>query len=500
MSKDTSDDSKTASDDSAAKEQAAASTWRFPAAFWFANLMELCERAAYYGFFVVLTLYLSRVAGFSDTETGFVAGLFYGGLYLLPPFVGGISDRIGFKAGLILAFSMLAVGYFFLGVVTTKPMVILFLFICMVGGSFIKPLITGTVAKTTNHANRARAYSLFYWVVNIGAFGGKTVVPWIRQGVGLEYVNFFSAAMAVVALIVALLIFKPAEAAEDRKTAGEVFRSAISVLSNKRLMVLTLIVSGFWVIQAQMYATMPKYVIRLLGEGAKPEWLANVNPLAVVICVVLVTQLMRKRKAVTSMLVGMLLMPFSAAAMAFSTTLVKYTGVEVNLWVTVLHPITVMMIVGIALQGLAECFISPRFLEYFSLQAPKGEEGTYLGFSHLHSFISAIVAFFMSGFLLEAYCPDPTKLGLINGLRNLQHVQVGNEHVFFQMPRFADIVEISDLTVAQRELFYANAHHIWYYFVAIGCTAGVALFFFRLVVNRLDKKSGRKDPGEIDHS
>lgn len=201
---------------------------------------------------------------------------------------------------------------------------------------------------------------------------------------------------------------------------------------------------------------------------------------------------MRKRRAVTSMLVGMLIMPFSAAAMAFSTTLVKYTGAEVNLWVTVLHPITVMMIVGIALQGLAECFISPRFLEYFSLQAPKGEEGTYLGFSHLHSFISAIVAFFMSGFLLEAYCPDPTKLFLIDGLRNLMHVQVGPEHVFFQMPRFADIAEISDLTAAQRDLFYSHAHHIWYYFVAIGFTAGVALFIFRLVVNRIDaKKRGR---------
>jgi len=35
--------------------------------------------------------------------------------------------------------------------------------------------------------------------------------------------------------------------------------------------------------------------------------------------------------------------------------------------------ITLMMIAGIVVQGLAECFISPRYLEYFSLQAPKGE-------------------------------------------------------------------------------------------------------------------------------
>jgi len=32
-------------------------------------------------------------------------------------------------------------------------------------------------------------------------------------------------------------------------------------------------------------------------------------------------------------------------------------------------------------------------MEYFSLQAPKGEEGMYLGFSHLHSFLSSIFGF-----------------------------------------------------------------------------------------------------------
>ena len=436
-----------------------AQTWRFPKQFWLANLMELCERAAYYGFFIVLTLYLTDIAGFSDRETGFVAGIFYAGLYLLPPFVGALSDRMGFKKALLLAFGLLATGYFFLGVFHTKPAVLFFLFLAMVGGSFIKPLITGTVAKTTDKANRARAYSLFYWVVNIGSFSGKTVVPSIRQGIGLEYVNFFSAAMCVLALLVALFLFQPTEADSERKSLRDIFRSFWSILTNGRLMALTIIVSGFWIIQAQMYATMPKYVIRLLGKSAKPEWLANVNPLAVVLCVVVVTQLMRKRTAVASMLVGMVIMPFSAAAMALSTTLEAYTGSQVDFGIVTLHPLTVMMIVGIALQGLAECFISPRFLEYFSVQAPKGEEGTYLGFSHLHSFISAMAAFFMSGFLLEGYCPDPKTLP-------------------------------EGLTAAQRATYYAEAHHIWYYFVGIGFTAAIALIVFRLVTRRFDARHG----------
>lgn len=432
--------------------------WKFPMDFWLVNTMELFERAAYYGFFIVLTLYLTDIVGFSDKETGIVAGIFYAGLYLLPPFVGAVSDRIGFKNGLILAFSLLTFGYAMLGiqsVVESKAMVVLFLTVVMIGSSFIKPLITGTVAKTTTEANRARGYSLFYWVVNIGAFSGKTFVPFIRQGMGLRYVNFFSATMAFAALLFAIFVFKNIESKEERKSAKDVLRALVKILTNTRLITLTLIVAGFWTIQGQMYATMPKYIIRMVGQGARPEWLANVNPAVVVLFVVLITHWTRKYKAVTAMLMGMILMPFSALAMSAGPWLQHLSGDAIPFLGMVMHPFTIMMILGIAIQGLAECFISPRFLEFFSLMAPKGEEGVYLGFSHLHSFLSALVGFFMSGFLLDAYCPDPKTL-------------IG-------------------LTKAEQTARYAHAHYIWYYFVAIGFTAAVALFIFRLVTNRRDR-------------
>lgn len=432
--------------------------WKFPKDFWLANFMELCERAAYYGFFIVLTLYLTDIVGFTDTETGVVAGVFYALLYFLPPFVGAFSDKIGFKNGLILAFALLTIGYALLGLFHTKILVTIFLFITLVGGSFIKPLITGTVAKTTTEENRARGYALFYWVVNIGAFSGKTFVPYIRQGLGLEYVNFFSAGMAFLAMLFAIFVFKQIDTTHERKTIADVLNSLKKILAEPRLIILILIVSGFWIIQQQLYATMPKYVIRLLGEDAKPEWLANVNPAAVVLFVVLVTNLMKKRKAITSMLVGMMLMPFSAFAMSLSVPLQNAVGNSISIFgLFDMHPLTLMLIIGIAIQGLAECFISPRFLEYFSLQAPKGEEGAYLGFSHLHSFFSALAGFIMSGFLLDAYCPDPKTLP-------------------------------AGLTELERASYYSNAHVIWYYFLAIGLTAAIALFVFRHVTEKADKQ------------
>jgi MFS family permease len=112
-----------------------------------------------------------------------------------------------------------------------------------------------------------------------------------------------------------------------------------------------------------------------------------------------------------------------------------------------------MMIIGIGIQGLAECFISPRYLEYFSLQAPKGQEGIYLGFSHLYNFVSSLAGFIMSGFLLDAYCPDPKTLP-------------------------------AGLTEVQLAAYYSNAHYLWYYFIAIGCCAIVALMVFKYVTEK----------------
>ena len=49
---------------------------KFSQAFWVANTVELFERAAYYGVFIVITLYLSRILGFDDIQSAAIAGVF----------------------------------------------------------------------------------------------------------------------------------------------------------------------------------------------------------------------------------------------------------------------------------------------------------------------------------------------------------------------------------------------------------------------------------------
>ena len=99
--------------------------WHFPRTFWYTNGAELFERAAFYGMFIALTLFLTRRVGFSDVSAHWVGAAFASVLYLLPTFTGAVADKIGFRRALMLAFALLSVGYFSLGAFPTKPRVLL---------------------------------------------------------------------------------------------------------------------------------------------------------------------------------------------------------------------------------------------------------------------------------------------------------------------------------------------------------------------------------------
>ncbi|MFW9624343.1 MFS transporter [Bacteroides graminisolvens] len=446
----------------------------FTRAFWVSNTVELFERMAYYAVFIVLTIYLSSILGFNDFEASIISGLFSGGLYLLPILTGAYADKIGFRKSMITAFTMLTIAYLGLGALPTfleasglvtygsttqfnglpqsseRWIIVPVLVTLMIGGSFIKSIISASVAKETTEATRARGYSIFYMMVNIGAFTGKTVIDPLRDQIGDQayiYINYFAGAMTFIALLAVILLYKSAETAGEGKSMGDIGRGFLRIITNWRLLILILIVTGFWMVQQQLYATMPKYVIRMAGETAKPGWIANVNPFIVVCCVSFVTRLMARKSAITSMNIGMFLIPISALLMACGNLL----G---NDLLGSMSNITLMMILGIVVQALAECFISPRYLEYFSLQAPKGEEGMYLGFSHLHSFLSSIFGFGLAGILLTKYCPDPA------------------------------LFETREAWMAAS----AHAHYIWYYFAGIGLVAAFALLAFAKITNKMDKK------------
>jgi dipeptide/tripeptide permease len=151
------------------------------------------------------------------------------------------------------------------------------------------------------------------------------------------------------------------------------------------------------------------------------------------------------------------MIPFSALLMALSGLM----GEKVNLLGMALHPITLMMVLGIALQGFAECFMSPRYLEYASRQAPPGQEGLYMGYCHLNTFFAWLFGFVLSGYLLDAFCPDPKKLAA------------------------------AGLDASQVKAAYAHAPYLWYTFAGVGAAAFLGLLIFRVVTDRQDRMRAR---------
>jgi len=443
-------------------------SWSFPRTFWTGNAAELCERAAYYGTFIALRTYLIRVVGLDDVQAGVVAGLFGGWIYLVPFFTGAIADRMGFRNALILAFALLTVGYGALGVFSTLGPVLVGLAVIVLGGAFVKPVITGTVAKSSDVTNRARAFSIFYMVVNIGSFTGKTVVAPMRIQMGIDTVPFFSAGASLFALILVMIIYRPPDDSDAQpKNLNEVLQGMWMAMSNVRFLALMVITAGFWAIQGQLYASMPDYVLRMAGETYKPEWYANVNPLVVVIFVVAITQMVRTWKPQNSMLVAMALIPLSSLAMASSSWFrgnVSILGIEV-------HPITLMMVIGISIQGLAECFLSPKYLEYASKQAPRGKEGVFLGFAHINIFFAWIFGFIFSGYLLRAFCPEPSTLPA--AIREQHTLALAGQ---------APMPEV-----------YAHANYLWYAYSVIGVLSLLGLLLYIWVTNRIDARTGAVD-------
>lgn len=437
-------------------------TWRFPRMFWTGNAAELCERAAYYGTFIALRTYLIRVVGLDDVQAGVTAGMFGGWIYLVPFFTGALADRMGFRNALMLAFGLLTLGYGTLGFFHALGPVIVGLVLIVLGGAFVKPVITGTVSKSSDEVNRARAFSIFYMVVNIGSFTGKTVVAPMRIQMGVETVPFFSAGATLLGLILVAIMYFPDESPGGRtRTVKETLAGMWMAMSNIRFLMLILITAGFWAIQGQLYASMPDYVLRMAGETYKPEWYANINPLVVVLFVVLITQMIRNWKPQNAIMVAMCMIPLSAVSMAASAWFhgnVTILGLE-------MHPITFMMIIGISIQGLAECFLSPKWLEFASLQAPKGKEGTFLGFAHMNTFFAWIFGFIFSGFLLDRYCPEPGSL----------------------TPAVRAAHDAALLGQGPMPVEYAHAHYLWYAYVGVGLFSLMALIVFNAVTKHMDK-------------
>ena len=71
---------------------------------------------------------------------------------------------------LMTAFTLLGIGYFLAFQTTQYAAVFASLVIMGLGAGIFKPIISGTIAKTTNEKTSSLGFGVFYWSINLGAF------------------------------------------------------------------------------------------------------------------------------------------------------------------------------------------------------------------------------------------------------------------------------------------------------------------------------------------
>ncbi|WP_125778929.1 MFS transporter [Pseudoalteromonas rubra] len=219
----------------------------FSRAFYVANLMEIFERLAWYGFFAVSSVYMTTPSaqggvGFTDLERGAVQGIIPFFLYLLPVLTGALGDQLGYRKMFLLSFAIMAPGYYLLGQAQSFWPFFAALSLVALGAACFKPVVVGTISHSTNDSNRGLGFGIFYTMVNIGGFLGPLLAGALRA-ISWDAVFMMSACWILINFIPVLWFYRdPPSLKREKAPLGNVLKEAQSVLGNGRF-ALTLLVA-----------------------------------------------------------------------------------------------------------------------------------------------------------------------------------------------------------------------------------------------------------------
>lgn len=375
--------------------------------FWVAILMEFLERGAYYGVLSVLSVYFildpsEGGLGFSKSEAGTIMGTIQPLLYFLPILAGGIADRYGYRRILFFAFSCIGTGYLLTAMTESYIPVFCSMILMAVGAGFFKPVISGTIAKTTTPENSTLGFGIFYWSVNLGSFLVPLIAVPMLKSIGYHYIFYMAAAMGLILLLVNTFLYKEPqqEVAQSNRSISEVFKGIVEVLKDMKFIMLILIYSGFWILYFQMYGTVLWY----LGDHVdmtpvndsinsflslfvdNPNWSFDSEHVVVVnagiiICFqLIVSKLVQKTPALPTMIAGI----------SCGTLGMFILSLSDSPWI---------FLVGIITFTFGEMVTHPKFISYIGIISPPDKMALYMGYSFLYGVIGSFVGSFLGAWL-----------------------------------------------------------------------------------------------------
>lgn len=473
----------------------------FGRTFWMLNIMEMWERLAYYGLRVVAPIYIMQ----ADSPGGlhFTAGQ-KGRIYaawnftqsILPMFTGGYADRYGYKKTIAASITIKIAGYLMMANFRSFWGFLLGTLTLAAGTAIFKPGIQGSLAQTLDKKNASLGWSLFYALVNFGAWIGPYLAHYLK-GIGWPAVFYGCAAIVALNYLMLFTYKDPPSGASSDAGFVKVFLVTMRNLWDGRLIALILILAGFWMMMYQIWDLHPNFIVDWIDSTrvAKdlevlPDWLRNrmieqtdrgiqvsqeqmlnLNAFLIMLGVAWVGHFVRNLRRLTAMQFGIL--------MAIAGVLVA--GMTQSGYVFLL---------GILFFSLGEMLTGPKKNEYFGLIAPPGKKGLYLGYVNIPVAIGAGVGAIIAG---EVYGTRGEKAVL--ALRYIaERTPFGAERQWdgriatleqtLGLTRQEAFAKMQALTgqdpVRATDLLWQTYHPqiVWIPFALIGVASAVALYIF----------------------
>ena len=336
----------------------------FNKTFWVVNAFELFERGAYYGTMSVMAVHVVNNLAIDRATWGALYSFLIVLLYFIPLFSAALAQKIGFKQMLLVSFSLMIIGYialYFVAPGDFTALVIAFLFVG-IGAGLFKPIISASIAHVTPDEKRNLAYSIYYWMINLGAVLAPFVIFFAFPDVALYYYVFlFSTGLIVINIIILLTLFtNPIEPQPDLAVTSAMMR-IVPALRDKSFVILLVIYAGFWFMFAYNHTFLPNY---LYDFGRMPKWftvplLAIINPGTIVILGPYLGKRVEKYKSLNVMMFGMVIFIIGFGLNGMSSS-------------------QFLFVAGIIIFSIGEFIVHPGFISYVSKIAPKDKVAIYL--------------------------------------------------------------------------------------------------------------------------
>lgn len=475
----------------------------FTRPFWLASAMELFERWAWYGLFAVLALYLTGstddgALGFSHIERGEIMSYVTFILYLLPIITGAISDKIGYKLSLIIAYALLMIGYYFMGEVSSYNSVFLMFLVVAIGAAIFKPVASAIVTKSTNDKNSSFGFGVFYMMVNIGGFFGPLFSGKLRDAYGWKIVFIMAATAILVNLILVLFFFKEPNREKSEDSLGQSILKSLKniweALSDMKLTLLLLIMVGFWLMFNQLFYTLPVFIEEWVDTktlynsiheiapsianfyknqegGINPEQIVNMDAFFIVIFQMIISTIILKWKPINAMMSGIII-AIIGIALSFYTDNIFYT------------------LIGIFIFAIGEMTSNPKFSDYIAKISPKGKEALYMGTYFLPIALANLLTKWITGDLYEKMSDKVLFIREELTKRNIQLPEISNDYSKNQF--YEDAAAKLQMTKSEMTKFIWDTYHpgnIWFVIAGIGIATIVGLFIYNAIIARRLKKN-----------